>query len=211
MATALLESPKLDTVLQVWPHQTWVMGKDHLPSPDGNIHTAPRYHQPSLLQGTELAQLTRTATAFSAKLLSSWAVPSIHWCCLGFFPSDAGLGTPPCRSCQSISPGCWGPYEWQHDSLWCTSQSIQFCKIDKSAPSPKSLMKCSIRLVPVLAPGYTTSCQTSARLWTTDYHSVDMAFQPCFYLTVCSPSPYFISFSMRILLEAVPKALLKAR
>lgn len=51
---------------------------------------------------------------FSAKLFSSWT-SSIYWC-LGLLFLRSGLCTSPLLS-QSISPPCWDPSGWHHNSL----------------------------------------------------------------------------------------------
>ena len=83
-----LGSSELDTVFQMWPHQSRVEVEDHLPRPDGH---SPLMHPriPLAFMATRahcwlMANLsfTRTPRSFSAELLSSRSAANLYWCIL---------------------------------------------------------------------------------------------------------------------------------
>lgn len=82
----LLGSPALDRVLQVWPHQCRVEGKDHLPWPAGNtLANAAEYTIIFLCWLMFSLVFPRTSKALLAKLLSirAWWLPActVDWSC----------------------------------------------------------------------------------------------------------------------------------
>ena len=94
----VLGSPELVIVLQVWPHQCSVEGKDHLPQSAG--YTPPSAAQDTFRlcsKGTSLAhvqlRVCQDLRAFSAKQPSTWVALSMHWW-VGFFSQGLGFAIP---------------------------------------------------------------------------------------------------------------------
>ena len=85
----VLGSPEMNTVLQVWPHQFWAEGKDHLlitfPLMQSRIPFA-CFEARVCCWPMVLLLSTRTPWSFSAKLLSSWVTLSKYWCMELFLP-----------------------------------------------------------------------------------------------------------------------------
>jgi len=122
-----LGSPELDMVLQRWPQQCWVKGKDPFPQPAGN--TPPSLVQDTInhlrLKGTLLASVQCDVHWNPQDLFYKAAFQLVDcqhntdaWGCSS---SYTGLFTSLCwtvqHSCQLISSACQGPSEWQHDPL----------------------------------------------------------------------------------------------
>lgn len=94
---------------------TCVEGKDHPPWPSGN--TFPRSPLDCYAaKGMFNFVSTRTHRNLYAKLLSSWAAPSIYWCKRCSSSHSSSCWTSWC-SCQPISAAWQGSSGWQHNSL----------------------------------------------------------------------------------------------
>lgn len=92
----VLGSSKLDAESQVWPRQSWVEGKGHLPWPAGNaLSNATFFVARAHCWLMVNLVCNRTSRSFSAKLLPSWWLPGGigAWDCSS---PAAGLGTSPC-------------------------------------------------------------------------------------------------------------------
>jgi len=78
----VLRSPDLDTVLQLWPHQCWVQGKDHLPWPADNLHLMQLRISLALFLVTTHFWLMFSLSVYQldipAKLPCSWSVLNIY-------------------------------------------------------------------------------------------------------------------------------------
>lgn len=93
-------SPELDAVLQTWSLQCWGQGKDPPPLPAGDAFPNAAQgtagclcHEGELLARGQLTG-TRTTRSLSAKLISSWSVPSIYWCLGQILLRGRTLGVP---------------------------------------------------------------------------------------------------------------------
>lgn len=122
------------------------MGKDHLPSPDGNTLTQPQ-DTTSLLccKGPELAHAHQDSQSPLCQAAFQLDSPQHILVVSGVFPlqmQDLALllvdlqETPASPFLQAVGLLMDGSM-----TLWCTSQFTQFRIINKFAPSFKSLMK----------------------------------------------------------------------
>ena len=107
------------------PLHSWSEGKHHVPWPAGT--TLPNTAQEPVglcCKDTLLARVhlesTRTPTAFSTKLVSSWSA-LIYTGGWGYYSPGAQLCTSLCwtswGSRQTICPACWGPFGQQQNPL----------------------------------------------------------------------------------------------
>ena len=181
-ASLVLGSPALDTVIQVWPHQCWREGKDHLPWSGGS----------SLFNAAQDFAFFAGACSTSCPPRSPGCFFTSHFpagqppACAGAWgcsPPGAGLCTSPCwtawRSHQPISTACPGPSGWQYDSgvsapppsLVSSANLLRVC----SAPPSRSLMKMFNRIRAWIDPCSTpVVTDLQLRLYVSDHLPLEM-------------------------------------
>lgn len=118
----------------------------------------------TLLFTVKLAS-TSTHRSFSAKLLSSQSAPSLCWCMELFLPgARAGifLSWASQGSCQTISPACPGPSEWQQTYLISVAYqpllTILCCRKTCLSPILQAINEDVKHYWPQRFPSFITSC-----------------------------------------------------
>lgn len=112
--------------IAVVPHQCWIQRKDHQSWPAGNALPYTAQHAVHFLCHEDwiwgCLMLNLSIGPLGPSLQSCFAAFQPPACSgeWGYLSPAAGLGTSfwwTSYFCQSISPPCWGPSEWQHTTL----------------------------------------------------------------------------------------------
>lgn len=175
----VLKSSELDTAVQVWPHQCWIEGKDHLPRPVGN--TLPNE-----------AQDTVSLLCINDTLLTHVQLGAHQGLQVVFCKTAFQLG----GHQQMLVPGVVPPQEQDFAFLLVECHEVPvspFCNLLRSlwlaashyglsSTPPKPLVTgLQLDFVPLTTP-----------LWAQLFNLFSI------HLTVCSVSPYINSLYLRI-------------